>query len=536
MLSAEKNTVAGVAGSTLIALGAFGAGATLRHDPVLSGTVLDAGRYGHGRTIATAVVYLGLALLLVAWVRLGQSTRDGRDGAREVARAVWAWSAPLLLAPPLLSTDLYHYLAQGLVASEGHDPYTTVPAELSGPIVDNAGGQWQAVPSPYGPLFILLMKGVVAATGSPLPAALLARLVLVTGLALLCRALPALCRHLGARPERALWIGAANPLVLLHLMSGAHNDLLMIGLLAAGTALVLDRAPVRGFALVALAAAVKATAAVALPFLVWVWAAHLARHGKPRWRGFTRATAAGLSTVVVVFGLCTVLAGVDLGWIRTMGGNAVLDPLLSVPTALGRLTGLFVDIGLTGFRLAGWIALGGIVAWLWWRARAGGAVAVRCAAAALLATALLTPVSLPWYLTWPLALGAAIPWRPSLVAVAAAFSAWLVLSSYLDGKTPLPPWGFGVMAVVSASIGLLVRGNAVKGYAARKFATVSVNSAGESSHGKCPPPACVTMRAAGNSPASSASAHGGPDRSSSPASTSTGTATEGSAARVVAGE
>jgi alpha-1,6-mannosyltransferase len=47
---------------------------------------------------------------------------------------------------------------------------------------------------------------------------------LVTGLGLLCLALPALCRHLGARPEFALWIGVANPLVLLYLVAGAHND------------------------------------------------------------------------------------------------------------------------------------------------------------------------------------------------------------------------------------------------------------------------------------------------------------------------
>ncbi|GAA1948266.1 polyprenol phosphomannose-dependent alpha 1,6 mannosyltransferase MptB [Amycolatopsis minnesotensis] len=460
---AGRNTLVGAVGSVLAALGAFGAGATLLHDPVLSGTPLAVWRYGHGRMAATAVLYLGLAMLLLAWVRLGQSTRAGRVCRRDVVRAIWAWSAPLLLAPPLFSTDLYHYLAQGVVAHAGFDPYTTAPADLSGPVIDNASGQWQAMPSPYGPLFVLLMKSVVAATGGALvPATLLARLVLVTGLALLCRALPALCRHLGARPECALWIGVANPLVLLYLVSGGHNDLLMAGLLAAGTALVLDRAPVRGFALVAMAAAVKATAAVALPFLVWVVAADLVREGGPAWRAFGRAVALGLSTVTVAFGLCTVVAGVDLGWIRTMGGNAILDPLLSVPTALGRLAGLLSGTGpaelLAGFRLAGWIALAGLVAWLWWRARTGGATAVRCAAAALLATALLTPVSLPWYFTWPLVLGAAAPWPASRVAAAAGLSAWLVLSSHPDGKTLLPPWGFAVLAVASIAVGVLTRG------------------------------------------------------------------------------
>jgi alpha-1,6-mannosyltransferase len=38
----------------------------------------------------------------------------------------------------------------------------------------------------------------------------------------------------GADPDRALWWGAANPLVLFHVVGGAHNDGLMVGLMAAG--------------------------------------------------------------------------------------------------------------------------------------------------------------------------------------------------------------------------------------------------------------------------------------------------------------
>lgn len=217
----------------LIALGAFGAGATLLHDPVLAGTPLDAWRHGHGRLLATAVLYLGVILMLLAWVRLGHAVHNGQADTRRMLRAIGAWSAPLLLAPPLFSTDLYTYLAQGAVAHAGLDPYTNIPAELPlGPITDNAAGKWMFIPSPYGPLFILLIKSVVGVTGDNLIlGALLTRLVIVAGLGLLCASLPRLCRHLGARPECALWIGVANPLVLLYLVAGAHNDLLMMGLL-----------------------------------------------------------------------------------------------------------------------------------------------------------------------------------------------------------------------------------------------------------------------------------------------------------------
>ncbi|GAB3569130.1 hypothetical protein GCM10027445_20440 [Amycolatopsis endophytica] len=62
----------------------------------------------------------------------------------------------------------------------------------------------------------------------------LTRLVMATGLGWPCVWLPRPCRHLGTRPEHALWLGVANPLVLLCLVAGEHNDLLMIGLLVTG--------------------------------------------------------------------------------------------------------------------------------------------------------------------------------------------------------------------------------------------------------------------------------------------------------------
>lgn len=442
MIFAGKSaTTWGTAGSALVSLGAFGAGATPR-DPVLFGGL----HAGYGRVFATAVLYLGLAVLLLAWVRLGQSERS----AREVVRAAWLWCLPLLWAPPLFSTDLYTYLAQGAVAHAGLDPYTHVPAELPGALTENAAGGWLAIPSPYGPLHILIVQTVLAVTGQNVVlGAFLTRLTMTAGLVLLCLAVPVLCRHLGARPERALWLTVANPLTVLCVVSGGHNDLLMAGLLAAGTALVLTGAPELGFAAVALAAAVKAPAAVALPFLVWVWAA---RHPGRRFAVF----AASVSIVVTTFGLCSVVAGVDLGWAGALSGNSVLEPWLSIPTALGKICGLVLPgSAVASFRLAGWVVLAGLLTWLWWRSRAGGQAAVRGAAVALLATVVLAPVVLPWYFTWPLVLGAATAWPTSRVAVAAAASTWLVVSTHPDGKSLLPWWGFGVLAVVSVGVGVL---------------------------------------------------------------------------------
>ncbi|ONI80020.1 hypothetical protein ALI144C_23495 [Actinosynnema sp. ALI-1.44] len=425
----------GLLGSVAITAGSYGAGARVRLDPVLSGA-----------TLSTVSVYLGVGLLVTAWVRLGWAIRRGTAGTREVRRATLWWAVPLLVALPLFSTDLYSYLAQGVVAQSGANPYVTVPSSVSHPIIDSQpGSRWLDAISPYGPVFILVVKTAVAVTGGHLlPGVLLTRLMLAVGLVLLCVALPRLCRYLGGQPAHALWIGAANPFVLLHLLAGGHNDLLMVGLLAMGAVFVVDGAPVRGVALVATAAAVKVTAVVALPFLVWIWIAR--RRTKP-----VRVLVAAVFTVVGTFALWTVVTGVDLGWLSALGGNSWVDSWLSVPTAIGKLLSFVTGAQVLAVtRLGGWVLLAVLVTVLWWRSRDGGATAVRCATLALLATVLCCSVTFPWYFSWPLALGAAVRWSPSWNAAVAGMSVWLVLTCHPDGSTLLPWWGFAAVYAVAA--------------------------------------------------------------------------------------
>ena len=83
-----------------------------------------------------------------------------------------------------------------------------------------------------------------------------------------------------------------NPLVIIHLMGGVHNEMLMVGLMAAGIALTFERRHCGGIALIAVGMAVKATAGLALPFMVWVWMRHLRdrREYRPL-RAFSAASA-----------------------------------------------------------------------------------------------------------------------------------------------------------------------------------------------------------------------------------------------------
>lgn len=450
----------GLAGTVLVTLGGIGAGAVLEHDPLLSGTSMTWVRFGHGRQLASALLYLGLGLVIWAWVRMGRAVRAGKADNRTVLLAVAAWTLPLLFAPSLFSKDIYSYLAQGQLVLHGFNPYLVGPSVLPNGLTENVSWVWQNTPAPYGPLFLLLAKGVVAATGqSVLPGVIALRAAMAVGLAMICWAIPRLTRHLGGNPTLALWLGAANPLLLIHLVGGAHNDLLMLGLLAVGVVLVLDRRPVTGIALVTLAVAVKATAAIALPFLVWVWAGRLIGSKRAR---FYRAAGAGIAVFAAVFTGCSLAAHLGLGWIPALGSSTVIVNYLSLPTGLGEfahwLPGLFVDLPsepfLTIARGIGWLVLAGVFVRQWWLARGGGPDAVRRAGVVLLAVALLSPATFPWYLTWPLVICAGLSWSRSAQQVLCWGSVMLLLVTFPSGDTVLySHWylgGFAVVALVAA--------------------------------------------------------------------------------------
>lgn len=435
----------GLAGSALLAAAAVGAGGVLVRDPLLADGPLSWIRYGHGRDMAMAAIYAGFALIVWAWVRLGRAVLAGAAGRREVLTAAAVWLVPMLVSPPLFTRDVYSYLGQGALALEGMDPYQVGPVELSpGPLPDNVHYFWQTTPAPYGPFFLLIAKLVHAATTDELILGVIGmRLVLLTGLAMLIYSVPRLAHWLGGQPTVALWLVVANPMTVVHLVGGPHNDLLMIGLLTTGTLLVLRGRAAAGIALVTVAAGVKATALMALPFLVWMWAAQLP--GGP-WPRFGKAVTAGLSIFTAVFAAIMLVSGLNLGWLAALHAPSLNINWMSLPTGVGLLVHGVVQLAgdiddrqpiLDVTRMLGAVVLAVFATRQWWAARHGGPDAVRRAAIVLLATALLSPITLPWYLTWALALAAGLAWSEKALTWVVGASTWLVLASYPDGETAL---------------------------------------------------------------------------------------------------
>ena len=64
--------VTGLVASLLMMIGGFGGGGILVRDPILTNSPAGFWRYGHGRELATALIYLGVVLMAWAWIRLGR--------------------------------------------------------------------------------------------------------------------------------------------------------------------------------------------------------------------------------------------------------------------------------------------------------------------------------------------------------------------------------------------------------------------------------------------------------------------------------
>lgn len=424
----RKCRLLGLAGSAAVAVGGAGAGAL----PVGEALAPSSGRAAAGVFGA----YFGLVLLVAAWAWLGRAVRGPRPpGTRGMVVTLVVWAAPLVVAPPLFSRDVYSYLAQGAMVEARIDVYAHGPDRLGGPLAAQVSPLWQDTPTPYGPLFLSFASLIARASGAELSAGLLGmRLVALLGVGLMVLSLVLLARRGGTDPGAALWLGALNPLLLLHLVAGAHNDAVMLGLLGMGLVAARGRFPVLGAVLMTLAALVKAPAALGLLAVAVFWAGGLG--GRYRWLRAGCATAAvALATTAVV----TAVAGTGYGWIGALN-TPVSRHNWALTSLLGRTTAWVLrgaGSDLAPFALDAWRAVGlaatAVAVLLVWlrRPRYSPLYALGLS---LIAVAVLGPAIRPWYVLWGLfPLAAAAPPGPArrVVAVASGVLALAQLPSGL---------------------------------------------------------------------------------------------------------
>jgi alpha-1,6-mannosyltransferase len=387
---------AGLAGSLLLAVAAWLGGASRPWQPTI--TPLTVFRGENGVVLPLAWLF-GTALLIGAWWA----------GRKHVPSTRWAyvtaglWIAPLLPFLPLGSYDIYSYACQGWQQATGLDPYAGGVDLVGCPWADAVAPTWRAAPAPYGPVFLLL-AALAAKLGHSLAGTLAAlRVIALLGVVLIAVCLPPLARRAGVPVERAVWLALACPLVPIHLVSGAHNDAVMVGLLMAGLALAVLRRSVpmvtTAGALLGLAVGVKATAVVVVPFAVLIVASPSALPREARHRG--RVDVAGLlgGFLVALLGV-SLASGRGLGWITGLSGSGISVQWTSPPTAVGIVIGFFGVNAVPVTRVIGIVLLAGVLVRLWWRARFSDPLGY--AALGLAATVVLAPVFHPWYAVWAL--------------------------------------------------------------------------------------------------------------------------------------
>lgn len=415
--------VLGLAGTACLAAGGETAGA-LPVRELLSPSSVHA-------ALGLVGVYFGLVLLIAAWALLGRRVRSPEPPSpRALMVVLVVWAAPLLLAPPLFSRDVYSYLAQGAMVDAHIDVYAHGPARLGGPLADEVSPLWRHTGAPYGPVFLGVASALSGLTQGELPAGLFGmRLVALLGVGLMAAALPRLARHSGADPSAALWLGALNPLVLLHLVAGAHNDAIMLGLLGLGLVAALGRWPVLGAVLVTLAALVKAPAVLGLVAVVVLQV----RAGRSPARAVATTVVAAAATTAAA----TAAAGTGYGWIGAL--NTPVSPQnWALTSLLGRATRALLErLGsdLAPLAIPVWHTLGIVAAvvavlaiWLRLRLRPVYALGL-----SLLAVAALGPAIRPWYALWGLFLIAAAAPSTSIRHRVAAVTGVLALASLPSG-------------------------------------------------------------------------------------------------------
>jgi len=331
--------------------------------------------------VLVAIVWLGYAAAIVSAFRMQ------RPPANRVLLTAGLLAAALaVLFPPSLTHDLYAYLAYGRMAAlHGWNPYIHTLSEFA--LFGDAAARQYSVDasSVYGPVWTLLCAALATAVAALPLAAQVVSFKLVAAAALVCAAL---CARVIARvwdPEHAdlaLIAVALNPLLLLEGPGSGHNDVLMMALLLAGIALVVRRSWI-GWPVIGLSVGIKFITIAIVPWLIFRYVRTMPRRTALLWA----AAALGL-----------VMAPILVAFVPFLGGGDVFRGIGTVWSAKasghpGASLGLLVCVGM-------YVATS---VWLL-RGREDDRVAAAWTMWAMTAALLLTPILLPWYLSWPTAL------------------------------------------------------------------------------------------------------------------------------------
>ncbi|HEV3354410.1 MAG TPA: glycosyltransferase 87 family protein [Acidimicrobiales bacterium] len=382
------------------------------------------GSLGPNMVLLTAG-YVALAVIVVVEVRRHRAGLPPGMGKAIVAICAAGLLVLAVAAPPTESGDVWAYAWYGRVVAHYHsNPYTTPPSHHpDDKWARHVDRPYQHSDSVYGPAFTAVSgAGMLFFGFSFLSARLFFQL-----LAAACVAAVMVLVWRRTRSPAAVAIIGLNPLVIVSVVNGGHNDA-WVGLAVLAGVLLVTRDRLR-WAGLAFAVAVMVKVAAVLPLLavgVWLWR-------KRGWRAAAEMGAAAAVAGLVGYGIA--------------GGTSALGPLRAAQL---HFSGPSVWKGperwLGGHGLTRWIATTAtatVVALVLFlsRRRLDHADPAVVAGSAVLVYCLLGPYVLPWYVFW--GLGAfALAWRSRLAWLALFHGAVLHLAYVPDPEIhgqPLDP-------------------------------------------------------------------------------------------------
>jgi hypothetical protein len=351
-----------------------------------------------------------LAVMFACYVIAVRAT-DQLSG-RAVLMTIAALHALVLLAPPLLSTDVFSYQAYGrLAATYGSNPYLYGPHAIAlDPLYPFIGAKWVNTPTVYGPVFSAISY-VLAPMSIAASALAYKAIAALSSLALIGFVWNA-ARLRNIDPVKAVALVGLNPLVVVYGVGGGHNDLLMLAAVMAGVYAVLQYRDRAAGGLMVVAAGIKLTAGLCLPFAIAGARGEQARNRRRDLMLGAGAATAGVAALgFAVFGTGPLHVFGTLQKAQSAGDWHSIPGFISTELGLGtigRVAGLVLAI-----------AFCGVLIWLVRRVWRGECDWIDGAGWATVAMLITASSMLPWYVAWLVPLAAlgrdGRLWRASLV-------------------------------------------------------------------------------------------------------------------------
>jgi Glycosyltransferase family 87 len=310
--------------------------------------------------------------------------------ARVGIGAIVALHLVFLLAPPIFSADIFGYIGFArLEVLHDLNPYRYSPNYAPQDAIYPFVGL-EAHTTPYGPLFTVVSLPVAWLS----PAAAVWALKSVFALASLgLVALTAACARVrGGDPLLAALFVGLNPVLLVFIVGGGHNDVLVMALAMGAVYLLIRGREALGVSGIVAAAAAKLTAALLLPFAVL--------GAKERLRALlwaVGAAAVALGVSLAIFGTTLVSVREEYNLQSKLGSPNDVPGAISDLLGLGIETETLSKIGFLAFAIA--------LVYLLWRVYRGEDW-LQSAGWGFVALLVSTTWFLPWYMIWLLPLAA----------------------------------------------------------------------------------------------------------------------------------